>query len=178
MAELSTVARPYTKAAFESAREQKSLDQWSEMLGLAAQAAQDQQVAELLRNPALAADQKAGLILDICADKLNEQGQNFIKILAENKRLPVLPEISALFERLKAEQQKSVDVDITSAFALTKEQQTKLAQALGTKLDREVNITSSKDASLIGGLVIRTDDLVIDGSVRGKLQKLAEALSS
>ena len=178
MAELSTVARPYTKAAFESAREQKSLDQWSEMLGQAAQAAQDEQVAELLRNPALAAEQKAGLILDICADKLSEQGQNFVKILAENKRLPVLPEISALFERLKAEQQKSVDVEVTSAFALTKEQQTKLAQALGTKLDREVNITSSKDASLIGGLVIRTDDLVIDGSVRGKLQKLAEALSS
>ncbi|MEH6648828.1 MAG: F0F1 ATP synthase subunit delta [Motiliproteus sp.] len=178
MAELSTVARPYTKAAFESALEQKSLDQWSEMLGLAAQAAQDEQVAELLRNPALAAEQKAGLILDVCADKLSEQGQNFVKILAENKRLPVLPEISALFERLKSEQQKSVDVEITSAFALTKEQQTKLAQALGTKLDREVNITSSKDASLIGGLVIRTDDLVIDGSVRGKLQKLAEALSS
>ncbi len=178
MAELSTVARPYTKAAFESALEQKSLDQWSEMLGLAAQAAQDKNVAELLRNPALAAEHKAGLILDICADKLNEQGQNFVKILAENKRLPVLPEISELFDRLKAEQQKSVDVDITSAFKLTKEQQTKLAQALGAKLDREVNITSSQDKSLIGGLIIRTDDLVIDGSVRGKLHKLAEALSS
>lgn len=178
MAELSTVARPYTKAAFESALEQKSLDQWSEMLELAAQAAQDQQVAELLRNPALAAEHKAGLILDICADKLSEQCQNFIKILAENKRLPVLPEISALFDRLKAEQQKSVDVEITSAFKLTKEQQNKLAQALGTKLDREVNITSSQDKSLIGGLIVRTDDLVIDGSVRGKLQKLAEALSS
>jgi F-type H+-transporting ATPase subunit delta len=178
MAELSTVARPYTKAAFESALEQKSLDHWSEMLGLAAQAVQDEQVAELLRNPGLSAAHKAGLVVDICADKLDEQGRNFINILAENKRLPVLPEISELFDRLKAEQQKSVDVDVTSAFKLTKEQQTKLAQALGAKLDREVNITSSLDKSLIGGLVIRTEDLVIDGSVRGKLKKLAEALGS
>jgi F-type H+-transporting ATPase subunit delta len=148
------------------------------MLALAAQASQDEQVAKLLSNPALSAEQKAGVMLDVCADKLSEQGQNFIKILAENKRLPVLPEISALFDRFKAEQQKSVDVEITSAFKLTKEQQTKLAQALGAKLDREVNITSSEDKSLIGGLVVRTDDLVIDGSVRGKLQKLAEAQSS
>tara|TARA_R110002167_G_scaffold57140_7_gene161994 strand:+ start:4550 stop:5086 length:537 start_codon:yes stop_codon:yes gene_type:complete len=178
MAELSTVARPYTKAAFESALEQKSLDQWSEMLSLAAKVAKDEQVAELIRNPALAAEHKAGLILDVCADKLNEQGQNFIKILAENKRLPVLPEISELFDRLKAEQQKSVDVSVTSAFKLSTEQQTKLAQALGAKLDRKVKITSSIDKSLIGGLVIRTDDLVIDGSVRGKLHKLAEALGT
>tara|TARA_R110002095_G_scaffold216420_1_gene213560 strand:+ start:1185 stop:1721 length:537 start_codon:yes stop_codon:yes gene_type:complete len=178
MAELSTVARPYTKAAFESALEQKSLDKWSEMLSLAAKVAKDEQVAELIRNPALAAEHKAGLILDVCADKLNEQGQNFIKILAENKRLPVLPEISELFDRLKAEQQKSVDVSVTSAFKLSTEQQTKLAQALGAKLDRKVKITSSIDKSLIGGLVIRTDDLVIDGSVRGKLHKLAEALDT
>ena len=178
MAELSTVARPYTKAAFASALEQSSLDKWSEMLNLAAQAAQDEQVAALLSNPALDADQKGGIILDICADKLDEQGKNFIQILAENKRLPVLPEISVLFDRFKAEQQKSVDVDITSAFKLTKEQQTKLAQALGAKLDREVNITSSQDKSLIGGVVVRTADLVIDGSVRGKLEKLAEALGS
>ncbi|MEH6823909.1 MAG: F0F1 ATP synthase subunit delta [Motiliproteus sp.] len=178
MAELSTVARPYTKAAFESALQQKSLDRWSKMLDLAAQAANNEQVAELLRSPALAAEHKAGLILDICADKLDEQGQNFIKILAENKRLPVLPEISELFDQLKAEQQKSIDVKVTSAFDLGKEQQTKLAQALSAKLDRKVNITSSTDKSLIGGLVIRTEDLVIDGSVRGKLQKLAEALGT
>lgn len=178
MAELSTVARPYTKAAFQTALEQKALDKWSEMLALAAQATQDEQVSQLLNNPALASDQKAGLILDICADKLDEQGQNFIQLLAENKRLPVLPEISALFDRLKAEQQKSVQINVTSAFKLTKEQQTKLAQAIGKKLDREVEISADVDKALIGGVVIRTEDLVIDGSVRGKLQKLAEAMNS
>lgn len=178
MAELSTVARPYTKAAFQTALEQKALDKWSEMLALAAEATQDEQVSQLLNNPALASDQKAGLILDICSEKLDEQGRNFIQLLAENKRLPVLPEISALFDRLKAEQQKSVQIQVTSAFKLTKEQQTKLAQAIGKKLDREVEISAEVDKALIGGVVIRTEDLVIDGSVRGKLQKLAEAMNS
>ncbi len=176
MAELSTIARPYTKAAFETALEQKALDKWSEMLALAAQATQDEQVSNLLSNPALRTDQKAEIILDICADA-SEQVQNFIGVLAENNRLLVLPEISSLFDRLKAEQQKSVDIEVTSAFKMTKEQQTKLAQALGKKLDREVNISSSIDKGLIGGLLIKTEDLVIDGSIRGKLAKLSEALT-
>ena len=178
MAELSTVARPYTKAAFQTALEQKALDKWSEMLSLAAQASEDEQVAELLANPALPSEEKAGLILDICADKLDERGRNFIKLLAENKRLPVLPEISVLFDRLKAEQQKSVQIHVTSAFKLTQEQQTKLAQAIGKKLDREVEISAEIDKALIGGVVVRTEDIVIDGSVRGKLHKLAEAMNS
>jgi F-type H+-transporting ATPase subunit delta len=176
MAELSTIARPYTKAAFETALEQKALDKWSEMLALAAQATQDEQVSNLLSNPALRTDQKAEIILDICSDA-SEQVKNFIGVLAENNRLLVLPEISSLFDRLKAEQQKSVDIEVTSAFKMTKEQQTKLAQALGKKLDREVNISSSIDKGLIGGLLIKTEDLVIDGSIRGKLAKLSEALT-
>ena len=133
-------------------------------------------MSTLLSNPALGSDQKADLILEICSG-MSEQVQNFVKILAENNRLLVLPEISSLFDRFKAEQQKRVDVEVTSAFKLTKEQQTKLVQALGKKLDREVNITSSVDKSLIGGLLIKTEDLVIDGSIRGKLSKLSEALT-
>ncbi len=176
MAELSTIARPYTKAAFETAHEQKALDKWSEMLALAAQATQDEQVSNLLSNPALRTDQKAELVLEICSGA-SEQVKNFISVLAENNRLLVLPEISSLFDRLKAEQQKSVDIEVTSAFKMTKEQQTKLAQALGKKLDREVNINSSIDKGLIGGLLIKTEDLVIDGSIRGKLAKLSEALT-
>ena len=103
MAELSTVARPYTKAAFQTALEQKALDKWSEWLSLAAQASKDEKVAQLLASPAIPREEKAGLILDVCADKLDEQGRNFIHLLAENKRLPALPEISELFDRLKAE---------------------------------------------------------------------------
>lgn len=176
MAELSTIARPYTKAAFETAREQKALDQWSSAIALAAQATQDEQVSELLSNPSIEDAQKAQLILDIGSDA-NEQFQNFVKVLAENNRLFVLPEISVLFESLKAQQEKSVDIVVTAAFELTDKQQTKLAQALGKKLDRDVNISSEVDASLIGGLLIKAGDMVIDGSVRGKLAKLSEALT-
>ncbi|WP_210397917.1 F0F1 ATP synthase subunit delta [Motiliproteus sediminis] len=178
MAELSTVARPYTKAAFQAAVEQQALDKWSDMLALAAQAVQDEQVSKLLNNPALGSDAKAELVLEICSDKLDEQAQNFIRILAENKRLPVLPEISALFDVMKAQMQQSIDVAVTTAFELNEEQQTKLAQALGKKLACEVSVTSDVDESLIGGAVIRAGDLVIDGSIRGKLAKLSETLRS
>ncbi|HEY5717765.1 MAG TPA: F0F1 ATP synthase subunit delta, partial [Motiliproteus sp.] len=130
MAELSTVARPYTKAAFQAAVEQQALDKWSEMLALAAQAVQDEQVSKLLNNPAFGSDAKAELVLEVCSDKLDDHAQNFIRILAENRRLPVLPEISALFDVMKAQMQHSIDVAVTAAYALTKEQQTKLAQAL------------------------------------------------
>lgn len=176
MAELSTIARPYTKAAFEAAREQNALDQWSGAIALAAQATQDEQVSKLLSNPSIDDAQKAQLILDISSDT-SEQFQNFIKVLAENSRLLVLPEISTLFEALKAQLQKSVEITVTSAFELTEEQQTKLAQALGKKLDCEVSITGEVDPSLIGGLLIKAGDLVIDGTVRGKLAKLSEALT-
>lgn len=176
MAELSTIARPYTKAAFEAAREQDALEQWSGAIALAAQATKDEQVSQLLGNPAITDEQKAQLVLDISSDT-SEQFQNFIKVLAENSRLLVLPEISTLFEDLKAQLQKSIEIDVTSAFELTEEQQTKLAQALGKKLNCDVTISSDVDPSLIGGLLIKAGDLVIDGSVRGKLAKLSEALT-
>lgn len=176
MAELSTIARPYTKAAFAQASASKALDDWSAALALAAQAVADSQVKPLLKNPALTAEQKADLILGVCSEA-SEQFQNFVKVLAENNRLLVVPEISSLFDHMKAELEKSVDVEVTSAFELTKEQQTKLAQALGKKLDREVNMTTTVDESLIGGLLIQAEDVVIDGSIRGKLAKLSEALT-
>lgn len=176
MAELSTIARPYTKAAFEAAREANALDQWSSAIALAAQATQDESVSDILGNPAIESAQKAQIINEISSDA-NEQFQNFISVLAENNRLFVLPEISTLFESLKAQLEKSVEITVTSAFELTDEQQTKLAQALGKKLECEVNINSEVDASLIGGLLVKAGDLVIDGSVRGKLAKLSEALT-
>jgi F-type H+-transporting ATPase subunit delta len=109
---------------------------------------------------------------------LNDAGKNFIRLLANNKRLAVLGEIYALFEQLKSQKEMSVDVEVASAFALTDDQANKLAEALKRKLGREVNLTSTEDKSLIGGVVIRAGDLVLDGSVRGKLAKLAETLNS
>ena len=180
MAESITVARPYTKAAFETALAQGDLGSWSEFLNMAANVVADAELKQALENPALLSDVKAQLVIDVCnADQaVSEQGKNFINLLAENKRLSLLPEVSNLFEILKANQEKSVDVSIISAFELGNEQQDKLAQALTAKLSRDVKVSATTDTSLIGGVVIRAGDLVVDGSIRGKLGKLAEALNA
>ena len=178
MAELTTLARPYAKAAFEHAQAQQQLANWSAMLGLAAAVSQDDTMQRLLKAPRLTSAQKADTFIDVCGEKFDAQAQNFIRVAAENDRLQLLPEISSLFDLYKAEQEKSVDVEVTSAFALNQEQQDKLAKVLSARLSREVRLHATEDASLIGGVVIRAGDLVIDGSVRGKIAKLAEALKS
>jgi len=117
-------------------------------------------------------------LTDVCGDKLNDAAKNLVAVLAENKRLPLLPEIAALFEELKAQLQNTVDVVVTSAYELTSDQADKLAQALKAKLNCDVRLSSEVDESLVGGAIIRAGDLVIDGSVTGKLSKLAEAMKS
>jgi F-type H+-transporting ATPase subunit delta len=178
MAELITVARPYAKAAFQFADENGSLTEWSDMLAFAAAVSEDEAVSSYLRNPKITSAQKAEAFGDLCSEKLNQQGKNFIALLAQNKRLTALQEIAVLFEALKSQKEQSVDVEITSAFALSDEQANKLAGSLKQKLGREVNVTTAEDKALLGGVIIRAGDLVIDGSVRGKLAKLAEKLNS
>lgn len=178
MAELITVARPYAKAAFQFADENGALAEWSDMLAFAAAVSTDEAVSSFLNNPKITSAQKAEAFGDLCKDKLNAQGKNFVAMLAQNKRLAALPEIATLFEALKSQKEQSVDVEITSAFALSDEQGKKLAAALKQKLGREVNVTTAEDKALLGGVIIRAGDMVIDGSVRGKLAKLAEKLNS
>ena len=178
MAELNTVARPYTKAAFEFAQEKGTLDQWSKMLSTAAAVASDSAMANVLGNPALTSVQKAGAMVSVCEDYLDDSGKNFIQLLAGNQRLGLLQEINAQFEQLKANLLKSVDIDLTTAYELDEQQQQKLTQALIAMLGRDVTLTSTVDKSILGGVVVRTQDLVIDGSVRARLAKLAEALNS
>ncbi len=178
MAELTTLARPYAKAAFEYAQAHQQLAAWSAELGLAAAVSNDDTFQRVLKAPRLTSDEKADAFVEVCGDKLSEHVRNFIRVIAENGRLALLPDIAAQFELYKAEQEKSVDVDVTSAFALSQEQQDKLAKVLSARLGREVRLHAAEDASLMGGVVIRAGDLVIDGSVRGKLAKLAEALKS
>jgi len=178
MAELTTLARPYAKAAFEYAQAHQQLASWSAMLGLAAAISQDETMQRVLAAPRLTSAEKASAFNEVAGDKFDAQVQNFISVLSENNRLALLPEIAALFEQYKAEQEQTVEVEVTSAFALNQEQQDKLAKVLSARLSREVRLHVVEDASLIGGVVIRAGDLVIDGSVRGKLAKLAEALKS
>ncbi len=178
MAELNTVARPYTKAAFEHASETGSLDQWSAMLATASAVARHEIMIQVLGKPALTSEQKAQALISVCDEQMDEGSKNFISLLAENHRLALLPKISAQFEQLKANQQKSVEVNVTTAFDLGEQQQQKLTQALSSKLGREVSLTAVVDKSIIGGVIVRTDDMVIDGSIRARLAKLAEAMNS
>lgn len=178
MAELTTLARPYAKAAFEVALAGNALDKWSTMLATSAAVAGDEVVGSLLKSPALTSEQVTDSFLQVVGDELDDKGKNFIRLLAENKRLVLLPQISQLFEVLKANQEKSVDVDITSAFEISSDISSKLAQSLKARLQREINMVTRVDQSLIGGVVIRAGDTVIDSSVRGKLSKLAESMKS
>lgn len=178
MAELTTLARPYAKAAFDYAKNQNKLAEWSAMLALTVAVSVDETMQQILKAPRMKGEQKANTFIEVCGDKLDAKVQNFIHVLAENDRLLLLPEIAELFELLKAEQEKSVDVEVTSAFALNDEQKDKLAMVLSARLNREVRLHATEDTTLIGGVVIRAGDLVIDGSVRGKIAKLAEALKS
>ncbi|MFD1382929.1 F0F1 ATP synthase subunit delta [Rhodanobacter aciditrophus] len=178
MAELKTVARPYAKAAFEVAREQGQVAEWANMLSILATATTEPKLKNALQNPAFSAQEKATALADVCSEVITEQGKSYLLSLAYNKRLTLIPAIAELFEQFKLNYEKAVDVVVTSAFPMTTEQEQTLAASLGKKLDRNVNLTSETDASLIGGVVIRTGDLIIDGSVRGKLAKLAEAINS
>ena len=178
MAELKTVARPYAKAAFEVAREQGHVTEWASMLNILASVTSEPKLKIALQNPAFSAEEKANALADVCAEVATEQGKAFLLSLAVNKRLLLLPAISTLFQEFKLNFEKAVDVKFTSAFELSTEQAQSLAASLAKKLDRTVNLTNETDASLIGGVVIRTGDLIIDGSVRGKLAKLAEAINS
>lgn len=178
MAELSTLARPYARAAFEYAAQAGELQSWSDSLSTAGSVAQQSNVVDLLSSPSVTAQQQATALIEICGDALDVKGQNFLTVLSENHRLQLLPEISLQFDILKANREKSVDVELVAAHELDAEQQQKLSDALSAKLERKVNMQVSLDKSLLGGAVIRAGDLVIDGSIRGRLAKLAESLHS
>lgn len=178
MAELSTLARPYAKAAFEYADGANDLAGWSKQLATAAVVAQAKNMVKVLASPSLTSTQQAQAFLDVCGDELSGNAQNFIKVLADNKRLPLLTEISGLYEGFKANREKSVDVEIATAFELDAAIQDQLAKALSTKLEREVNVQATIDKDLLGGVVVRAADVVIDGSVRGRLAKLAEVMKA
>lgn len=178
MAELSTLARPYAKAAFEYASAANHLQGWSTSLATAAAVTQQTAVQQLLSSPNYTAEQQANAVIEICGDQLSDKEQNFLRIVAENRRLQLLPQVSAQFNVMKANREKAVDVDVVSATELDDEQQQKLSDALSVKLERTVKLQVSVDKSLLGGALIRAGDTVIDGSIRGRLAKLAESLNS
>lgn len=179
MAETSTIARPYAKAAFEHAVAKDALDEWSGMLARVAQIVGDDDMrAQVLGNPKLSSAQKADVVVDVCGDAVNDDLKNFVRLVGQKGRLAALGAIAEQFEVLKAQQEKRVEVEIVSAFPLAEAQEQSLASALAKRLNREISITTQVDKTLLGGVILRAGDTVIDGSVRGRLNRLQEALSA
>lgn len=177
MAEFTTIARPYAQAAFKLAQSKQALPAWSEMLGVAAVVAADAGMRKLLDNPRITPTQLAELFVDVCGERLNEAGRNLIRLLAERRRLVVLPEIFALYEQFKNEAEGAVKAQLITAFPATDAQKQTIAAALKQRFGRDVQLEYSTDPTLMGGAVVRAGDLVIDGSVRGKLTRLGTALN-
>jgi F-type H+-transporting ATPase subunit delta len=177
MAEYTTSARPYARAVYALATESSSVDNWSEALALLAAVAADANMQKLLDKPQLGKEQKGELMLKVLSDKLNPQQQNLVRLMAENGRLRALPEVAHQFEIYRAEAEGKVEAEVISAFALTSEQEQAITETLKSKLGRDVSITTSTDESLIGGVVIKAGDTIIDGSMKSQLESLAISLS-
>jgi F-type H+-transporting ATPase subunit delta len=177
-ADKTTIARPYAKAAFDDARAKKRLGPWSDALHVGAEVVQDERVEQLLSSPHVTPEQLAQLVIDVAGNRLDDDGKNFVRTLAENRRLAYLPEISALFDKMKDETEGVVDVTVTSATPLDGKQQQTLSEALARKLKRQVRLHLETDPALIGGAVLRAGDTVIDGSLRARLQRIEYELTA
>jgi F-type H+-transporting ATPase subunit delta len=177
MAEAATIARPYAKAAFQAARDAKVLPAWSQALSSGAGLTENAGIADLITNPRLSRDEVVSLFAGLGGEAIDGHWQNFVRLLATNKRLGVLPEIAAEYERLRAQYENELDVEVTSAVPLDDAAQSKLAHALHARFKREVRMTLAVDPGLLGGAVIRAGDLVIDGSVQGRLARMAASLA-
>ena len=177
-AEPSTVARPYAEAAFKLADEAGALAKWSETLAALAQVGQDARVRAAVADPNLSDAQVAGLFISILAGKLSGDAENFVRVLAQNNRLELLPQIREQFEALKNEREGVVEAEVQSAFELSDAQLTDLVQRLEKKTGRKVRAQVSVDSELIGGVKIVLGDKVIDGSARAQLSALETALKA
>ncbi|MEW5790655.1 MAG: F0F1 ATP synthase subunit delta [Pseudomonadota bacterium] len=178
MAELTTLARPYADAAFQYASEAGQMESWDKALRFLAAVVRDQEAQVLLSNPEIDKGAKLGFLRDLAKDLLNPQMQNFLALLLENDRLELMPEIQALFEARKRGLEGQIEAVVSSAVALNESQLGNVKSALKRRFGREVILETRVEPDLIGGMIIRAGDLVIDGSVRGQLEQLGNTLRS
>lgn len=177
MADYSTIARPYAKAAFEFAQASNALAAWGDNLAALAQAAEHPDLRALLGDPRVTTAKLTELLTGLLGDSLDAAGRNFVALLADNRRLAALPAIAAQFEALRAEAEQRVDVELITATPAEKAQEQRIAEQLKQRLGKEVRLHSKVDESLLGGAVVRAGDLVIDSSVKGKLERLANEIA-
>ena len=176
MAELTTLARPYAKAAFSHALASQQLDTWLKNLDEVAFIVVSEKAGPALMSPTQTVSQQVELIKSLLGGEIDKAVENFITLIADNKRLLLVPSIAEQFKTMKQAHEKLCDVEVVSAYDNSDEDEQKLAKALQQTLNSDVSISSTVDKNLIGGVVIRAGDLVIDNSIRGRLAKLNEAL--
>ncbi|MEQ1637630.1 MAG: F0F1 ATP synthase subunit delta [Methylococcales bacterium] len=176
MSELATLARPYATAVFKRAKETDTIAKWSGSLAFLSAVIGDKAISVVIDNPKIASDRLSALLLDICQGQLEAEAGNFLKLLVQNGRLSLMPHIAAQFEHYKADHEGYVDVEVLTAFAFTQEEQKKFASTLEKTLHKKVHINVTIDKSLIGGVLVRAGDTVIDGSIKGQLQYMQKAL--
>ena len=172
----TTIARPYARAAFEQAGEEGKLEDWSSLLKMLARIVQDPQMRLLLSNPKISGRQLLDLISGIFGGKVSKYAMNFIKVLISSDRLKYVAHISRLFEEKRAEAEGRVDINVVTAYELEPEQANRISAAMGKRLGKKITISSVVDKSLIGGMIIRAGDSVIDASLRGRLTQLRNDL--
>lgn len=180
MSDSTTIARPYAKAIFEHALNEKQLAQWSEHLLVLTHSVLSGEGFEFITNPATTEQQHVAFLESVCSSKGKDDTalSQFITLLATNKRLLVIPEIKTLYESHRAEQEKTLEVEVTSFSTVSEEQQKQMIEALSLRVQRTVSLKINIDPSLLGGAIIQAGDLVIDGSIRGKLNTLATDLAA
>lgn len=177
MAEAITIARPYANAVFAIANEKGELKSWSDLLAVLAQAVAVPNMQSVISSPSVGDEQVLGLLAELAGELMSDDAQHFLALLAENNRLQLLEHIAVIFDELRAEAEQVMAADVTTARALTSEQEANIAAALKKRLGRDVTLNTSVDESLLGGAIIRAGDLIIDGSALGKLNRLANAIS-
>jgi len=177
MAELSTIARPYAQAIFEQAQASGDYARWTDMLELLGVVAQDENLAPLLGSPRIGRQALADFVIEIADERLDEAGRNLVRLLAEGRRLALLPEIGVQYNALRAEAEGTIEARLITALPVDATACESIAAALSKRLNRKVTLTAETDASLLGGAVVRAGDLVIDGSVRGRLERMAATLN-
>jgi len=177
MAEAITIARPYANAAFDIANEKVDLKTWSGFLAVMAQSVVDEDIEAMIASPSISDEQVISILVDIAGELVTTEGRHFLALLAENKRLPVLMDIAVIFEQLRADAEQVMTAEVSSARALTPEQEANIAKALKKRTGRDVTLSVEVDESLLGGAIIRAGDLIIDGSALGKLNRLANVIN-
>ena len=176
MTDFTTIARPYAKAVYDTAHETRSLDSWSDALANLANVIGDSQMSELLDSPELGKTRKGELVIQVLGDELTSQQQNLVKLMAENGRLKLMPEVAEQFEVARAKAENKIEAEVISAFKLTAKQTNELINTLKKKLGCDISLTTSIDKSLIGGVIIKAGDTIIDASMKSQLDSLALSL--